>query len=268
MQAGNRRETLVIHGGFDSYKEELFFSAPIYAKHGFDVIAFDGPGQGQAFREFGLTMDPEWEEPVEAVLDHFELNSCTLMGFSLGGYLAPRAAANLQRIKRVIAVNQLADFFGVFTSRAGPEFAKQLEGMLKLGEREQVNALVGAMTETAESTSWAINHGLEISGSNDCYEFLKWLTHIRTAPFSADIHQDVLLVGAQEDQIAPISQWYEQIATLTNVKSLTAQLLTRADHAHTHCHVSNLPLLLDLVTTWIDFQLRTETNRKLLPALD
>ena len=35
----------------------------------------------------------DWERAVAAVLDHFGIDSCTLMGVSLGGYLAPRAAA-------------------------------------------------------------------------------------------------------------------------------------------------------------------------------
>lgn len=264
---GERRETLVIHGGFDSYKEEYCFAAPAYAAQGFDVVIFDGPGQGQAIRAHGLTMTAEWEEPVGAVLDHFGIDSCTLMGFSLGGYLAPRAAAFEPRIKRLIADDQLTDFFAAFTSKVDLEIAGRLEGMVERGEREAVNTSLTAMGKQSETAAWAIAHGLEISGSDDGFEFLKWLTHLRTAPFSERIHQDVLLLGAKDDHIVPISQWYDQIGTLTNVRSLTAQLFTRADHAHTHCHVSNTPLIIDYVITWLNFQLRTEAARRHLPQL-
>ena len=40
---------------------------------------------------------------MAAVLDHFGLADVTLIGLSLGGYLAPRAAAFEERIKRVVA---------------------------------------------------------------------------------------------------------------------------------------------------------------------
>ena len=34
----------------------------------------------------GLKMTHEWEKPVAAVLDFFELEGITLIGVSLGGY--------------------------------------------------------------------------------------------------------------------------------------------------------------------------------------
>ena len=38
-------------------------------------------------------------------------------------------------------------------------------------------------------------------------------------------------MGAQEDLIVPVEQFYSQVSDLKNVRSLTAQLFTRADHA-------------------------------------
>jgi predicted esterase YcpF (UPF0227 family) len=39
-----------------------------------------------------MKFDPAWERPVKAVLDYFNLEDVTIIGASLGGYLAPRAA--------------------------------------------------------------------------------------------------------------------------------------------------------------------------------
>ena len=264
---GPRRETLVIHGGFDSYKEEYFLAAPDYAAQGFDVVVFDGPGQGQAIRRWRLTMEPAWERPVAAVLDHMGIESCALMGFSLGGYLAPRAAAFEPRIKRVIVNDVLADFYAAFLAKAGPEAGARIDAMVRQGQIDAVNAALKAMSEQSETAGWAIAHGIEICGAEDGYGFLTWLRNLRTAPFSERITQDVLLLGAQEDHIVPISQWYDQIGMLRNVKSLTAQLFTRADHAHAHCHVGNTPLVLDFVITWLNFQMRAEEGRLCLPDL-
>lgn len=238
---GQARDTLVIHGGFDSYKEEFFMVAPAYAAAGFDVVVFDGPGQGQALRRHGLTMSPDWERPVAAVLDHLEIQSCTLMGFSLGGYLAPRAAAYEPRIKRVIANDVLRDFFAIYMGRGGPGLSAQVEAMLDAGEIAAANQVIAKLTEASENVRWAVAHGEEVSGSHDGYSYLAWLRALRTKPFAHLIKQDFLLMGAKEDHIVPMDQFYSQISDLTNVRSLTAQLFTRADHAQAHCHVGNCP---------------------------
>src|SRR5476649_2312160 len=111
------RDTIVIHGGFDSYAEEFLFWGAEWAGAGFEVIIFEGPGQGGALRDFGLTMDPDWERPTTAVLDHFRISECTLIGLSLGGCLAPRAAAFEPRVKRLVALDVLFDFFDCFDAR-------------------------------------------------------------------------------------------------------------------------------------------------------
>ena len=258
---GKARDTLVIHGGFDSYKEEFFMAAPAYAEAGFDVVVFDGPGQGQAFRQYGLTMAPEWEEPVSVVLDHLKIQSCTLMGFSLGGYLVSRAAAFEKRVKRAIANDVLRDFFAIYMGRGGPDLGAQVEALLDAGDVERVNQIVAKLAASSANAKWSLDHGQEVSGTKDGYEYCRWLRQMRTKPFAEKIDQDFLLFGAQEDHIVPVAQFYSQATDLTKVRSLTAQLFTRADQAHAHCHVGNTPLVVDFVVNWMNFQLRAEKTR-------
>ena len=77
--------TFVVFGGFDSHIEEWLPAALFFRDAGYDTILFEGPGQGAALELAHLTMSPEWEKPVKAVLDFFSLDAVTLMGFSLGG---------------------------------------------------------------------------------------------------------------------------------------------------------------------------------------
>ncbi len=70
------RGTIVIHGGFDSYIEEFYSLAVYFSSHGFDIIMFEGPGQGAALKKYGLPLTYQWEKPVKAVLDHFHLDEC------------------------------------------------------------------------------------------------------------------------------------------------------------------------------------------------
>src|SRR5919108_126683 len=101
--ASPRRGAVLIHGGFDSLIEEFVAIWQRIAAAGFDVIAFDGPGQGGARALAGLTFDHDWEQPVGAVLDYFGVASATLVGISMGGYWALRAAAFEPRVERVVS---------------------------------------------------------------------------------------------------------------------------------------------------------------------
>jgi len=66
--------TVVMFGGFDSYVEEFLPMLAGMVDAGHRIVVFEGPGQGSALEDFGLTMIPEWEQPVAAVLDHFGLD--------------------------------------------------------------------------------------------------------------------------------------------------------------------------------------------------
>ncbi|MFQ5584065.1 MAG: hypothetical protein ACE5GL_06485 [Calditrichia bacterium] len=79
-----KKDTIVMHGGFDSFIEEFYSMMTFFSRHGYEVIAFEGPGQGAARREYDLAFNIEWEKPVKAILDHFQLSTVTLLGISLG----------------------------------------------------------------------------------------------------------------------------------------------------------------------------------------
>ena len=56
------RGTVLLHGGFDSLIEEFDAIWQRMAAAGFNVIAFQGPGQGGARTVGGLTFDHDWEK--------------------------------------------------------------------------------------------------------------------------------------------------------------------------------------------------------------
>jgi alpha-beta hydrolase superfamily lysophospholipase len=73
--------------------EELFATQAYFVDAGYDVVIFEGPGQGSILEESGPPMTAGWAPVVFAVINHFSLKDVTLMGYSLGGCLAVRAAA-------------------------------------------------------------------------------------------------------------------------------------------------------------------------------
>jgi hypothetical protein len=98
--SGAPRKTLLCTGGYDGTCEELFFIIAGGAlEHGYNVLVFDGPGQGGALVLQKLPMRPDWENVVTPVVDYLlkrrdvDPARIALYGGSFGGYLAPRAAA-------------------------------------------------------------------------------------------------------------------------------------------------------------------------------
>ena len=112
------RRTLISLGGFDSTGEELyFFAAAAALQRGYNVLAFDGPGQGEPLRVQHLTARPDYEVPVSAAVNYLmtrvevDRDRIALMGTSMGGYYAARAAAFEPRVKALIIHGVFYDFW-------------------------------------------------------------------------------------------------------------------------------------------------------------
>lgn len=124
---GEKKDTILLHGGNDSYFEEFFFPMLYFAENGFEVYLFEGPDQGGVLLEQGKHFTYQWEKPVKVVLDTLELENVTIIGVSLGGMLVPRAAAFDKRISRVIGWSVFLNFL----SAALYDVLKLLRGMMK-----------------------------------------------------------------------------------------------------------------------------------------
>src|SRR5690606_7438164 len=102
--------TLICTNGYDWNIQELFFAhAPAALLRGYNCLLFDGPGQGRVLYKQGMPMRPDWEAVVTPVVDYaltrpeIDPKRMALVGWSFGGFLAPRAAAFEHRIAALIA---------------------------------------------------------------------------------------------------------------------------------------------------------------------
>ncbi len=109
-----RPPVVVLIPGLDSVKEELHAYGDDFLRRGMAVLAIDGPGQGEM--EFTHSMRHDYEVPVRSAIDYLagrpdvDATRVGLLGVSLGGYYAPRAAAFEPRVKAAIA---LAGFYAI-----------------------------------------------------------------------------------------------------------------------------------------------------------
>ncbi len=108
--SGAPRPTIVQTNGYDGNIQEMYFShAPAAIRRGYNYLGFDEPGQGRNLIRDGIPLRPDWENVVRPVIDfalerpEVDPERIVLVGWSFGGYLAPRAAAFEHRIAALVA---------------------------------------------------------------------------------------------------------------------------------------------------------------------
>lgn len=249
----NSKGTIVFLNGFDGYIEECTRVYMVFKDAGYDTIAFDGPGQGTVLEDYHVPMTYEWEKPVKSVLDYFGLDDVTVIGGSLGGYLALRTAAYEKRVKRAICYDILPDFFSVVMRQVPSEVRDKFKNWILHGTGKKImNALIKQMMQKSLMLEWGLTQGMHVMGCDSPYDFLRETVLFNTADFSPLITQDVLLLAGQDDHYVPIDQLPEQIKTLTNVRSLTARMFTAKESAGGHCQLGNIGLAVKVMLNWIE----------------
>jgi pimeloyl-ACP methyl ester carboxylesterase len=251
----NPKGVFVVFGGFDSYAEEMFKTILAMKESGFDVVFFDGPGQGVALEDYHIPMTHEREKHVKAVLDYFTLEDVTLIGVSLGGYLVMRAAAYDKRVKRAVADDICADFFETLLRQFPAKSRKFVTSLIMHNNKVNAalfNALIHKLSKKSLMLEWGVAQGMHVMGTKSPYEFLRKCTTFSTSEVSPLIEQDILLMGGQEDHYIPLHQFFDQGRMLTNVRSLTSRLFTRKETAQNHCQLGNVGLSVKVIVNWVE----------------
>jgi len=249
------KDTIIIHGGFDSYIEE-FLPIILYIRDcGYNVICFEGPGQGGALHGSGLFLTHEWHKPVGTILDYFKLDEATLIGISMGGCLGLRAAAYEPRIKRVIAYDVFFDWMDTTLEKLKP-VAPLLKLLLNSRAGSVFDLFLAGIMKKSPLFDWSMHQAMLVLGVSTPYQVFQKSRQYTTRDISSLVTQDVLLMAGSEDHVIPLSHFYKQIALLQNVRSQTSRLFTREEQAQNHCQIGNLRLAVDHITNWIDFTLK------------
>ena len=249
----SRKETILIHSGYDGLVEEMYPTLQPMVDVGYTVIAFEGPGQGAALRKSNLHMPSNWDKPVAAILDHYAIESCTLVGMSLGGYLAPSAAAFEKRIKRVVAWGAMHTFYSAYEKRLDATGFRVLTMLLNLGMKKLVNRIMERAAEKESTLKWALAHGKHVSGTDNAFDFLQWVRSLSLDDKAELIDQDVLIMMGNEDHLIPSNQLYIQAESMVNARSVTSVMFSATDQAAKHCQVGNTTLAVNQILAWLEF---------------
>jgi pimeloyl-ACP methyl ester carboxylesterase len=236
-QGAETKPLLMFGGGFDSILEEYYPNfAEAALKRGYSVLTYEGPGQGQALRKYGLTYTPEWEKPVTAVLNEFlhthaKPSKIVLIGMSMGGYFAPRAAAFEERIDGVVAYDTCYDF-GEVASR-----------VISAAKNPEILKNIGVL--------WAYYNARWTMGTKDIDDTLKACAAYTLAPVAHRIRQDVLILEGTEDHFIPFHQTGDFEKALVNARSVNTMIFDKPSGGAGHCQPGALTLYHAAVFDWL-----------------
>ena len=95
-----RAPTVVVFDGLDNCKEmSILFCGLEFSRRGFNALCIDGPGQGESLRLRNIFSRYDYEVAGRAAYDYVasradvDAGKVVVMGYSFGGYCAPRIAA-------------------------------------------------------------------------------------------------------------------------------------------------------------------------------
>jgi len=244
---------LVVHGGYDSTQEELYFFIVAAAlERGYSCLTFAGPGQGSAIRKQGLIFTPEWERPTGAVLDAFiekygQPSNIVLVGLSLGGYLAPRAAAYDRRIDGVVAHNVCYDFQEA-AFRQVPGLVRWLHAQGYLG---LVNWMMKVAMKFKPGVRWGVHNAEWTMGAKDPVDLLRIFDRYNLKDAAGMITCHVLITAGEKDHFFPVEQVTEFQKALTKAKSVTTRIFTEDEGGAEHCQQGALNMFHETLFDWM-----------------
>lgn len=250
------RPLLICTNGYDATLADLYFGVADEAtRRGYHCLIFDGPGQGEMLYEHGVRLRPDWETVVSRVVDvahtlpTVDAERIAITGWSLGGYLAPRAASGEPRIRACIADPgqwSIAEAFRRMAGRLGVPAAR-------LG---RLDALDDAVLQRIEAViladprlRWSVvQRGFWVHGTPSLREYLASVDAYTLEGRIEAIRCPTLLTAAENDPLsATTANFFEALQCPKAMLRFTA-----AEGAGEHCEMLNRSLANHRALDWLD----------------
>jgi pimeloyl-ACP methyl ester carboxylesterase len=244
---GEKKGTIIMHGGFDSFVEEFYYMMRIFVDNGYEVIAYEGPGQGGTRRKYDLPWDEKWEKPTKAILDYFKLEDVTIYGLSMGGHLCLRAAAFEPRVKRVVSSGGAVDYWKI-----PRPISRGLMKIFMSRRKFMTKAIVKKMKKD-EHHNWLVENSKFITKIDQPFNaMMKMFDMTEENSQPEKITQDVLVLSGKNDHFIPIKMHKILVKKLTNAKSVKGIIYDKETNAHSHCQIGNISLVCEDILDWLN----------------
>jgi pimeloyl-ACP methyl ester carboxylesterase len=247
------RATVILIGGYDGTSEELYLlNGAAALQRGYNVLAVDGPGQGSALIDRGLTLRADWENVVGALIDHLvarpevDPDRIAVIGLSLGAHLAPRAASGERRLAACIADCGSYDLYAAALDRMPPPLARGLrenKRWARLAIRPILKILAAKPT-----AGWALRRGMLVHGASSPLAYIDSLRPFTLRGRAERIACPTWVCNAEDDDIGASAP--ELVAALTCPKTFVQ--FTSAEGAGDHCEQGARTLYHARSFGWLD----------------
>jgi pimeloyl-ACP methyl ester carboxylesterase len=247
------KPTLILHTGFDGTQEELYVTSVIAAlSRGYNCLTFEGPGQGRVIRKQNIPFRYDWEKVVRSVIDFVaekyerqcDMKRLALMGISMGGYLAARAAAFEHRISACILDDGVYDIYENYMEKLAT-----LGDAISHGNATIVNTAIETSMYFDTTIRWAISHGMWAFDAKDPLHFIQKNKEYSLKDVADKIECPTLVLEAQMDVDFPGGPKKVYDALKCPKKYV---LFTADEGAEDHCQVAALSLSNQRIFDWLD----------------
>ena len=249
LHSGNHCPTLIMIGGGDTYREDLFYFAgyPGWMRS-YNVLMVDLPGQGSNPGR-GLTFDVNASIPISQCIDWLEgrnpqLNHLAIYGVSGGGYFTAQAVEEDTRIHAWIASTPIYDVSEIFRKEfgAGLKTPSWLMNVLL--------KLAGSLNEAADLNlkkyAWQFGTSDFKSAINEVFNRAKVVDYQK-------IQCPCLFIMGEGEGAELQHQTRVIFEALKSKNSQTKlQIFEAESGADAHCQVNNLRLAHNVVFDWLD----------------
>ncbi|MFL5063004.1 MAG: alpha/beta hydrolase family protein [Xanthobacteraceae bacterium] len=229
-----RAPTVVLFDGMDNCKEmSVIFAGIEFAKRGMHTLAIDGPGQGETQRLRQIHSRPDYEVPGTAAYEYVasradvDANRVAVMGYSFGGYQAPRVAAFEKRYAACVALGAMH---------------WDLHGW-----QADVKARLAKDAKTSFTSNFQFRW---VIGAPDNETALEWAKRFTLEGAAERIECAFLVVHGENDRIVPVAEaktLYERVGS--NRKHI--KIFTAEEGGAEHCQVDHRQQGIDYIGDWL-----------------
>lgn len=233
--------------GFDPTAEEAYFVIGAAAlRRGFNVLAYDGPGQGSVIREKNLPFRPDWEAVLGLVIDfaltrpEVDKTKIVQFGYSLGGYLVARTGAFDHRSAALVVDDGVTSFTTL------PEF---LVEWINSGRDEEAMPVLEMLKKNDTYTRWGLQNGVWVFGVAEPEYVWKTAEYTLTVDHMHKIMTPTLIFEGENDTFLK----GQATKLACELKCPHKQVLMRSgDGAGEHCHMGAMRLLHQTIFDWLE----------------
>jgi dipeptidyl aminopeptidase/acylaminoacyl peptidase len=224
---------IILVNGLDSTKEHMYSSRhwEELAARGISCLMLDQPGTGEALRLQELTARIDTEAWAGAAVDWLELRSDVdrsrigIVGWSLGGYYAPRAAAFEKRLALCVAWGANHNWGRVQRRRLERE-----------GERPVPHY-------------W--EHVLWVWGHTDLQSFIEFADDVHLEGVVEQITVPFLVAHGANDRQIPLEYAHRSYEQAVNSPKRELRVFTPEEGGTEHIGLDHLPYVSTFIADWV-----------------